>query len=64
MSLPEVSSDVMFTVARNASTLEITSLMLQGLGGGLQPSSYLARKLNSFERGNTFFPYDLEGLAV
>jgi hypothetical protein len=34
-------------------------------GGGLQPVSYWARKLNPALRGNTYFAYDLEAhLAV
>jgi hypothetical protein len=31
---------------------------------GLQPVSYWARKLYLAERGNTYFAYDLEDLAV
>jgi hypothetical protein len=38
--------------------------MLQDQGGGLQPVSYMARKLNPSERGNTYSAYDLEALAV
>jgi hypothetical protein len=38
--------------------------MLQDQGGGLQPVSYWARKLNRAERGNTYSAYDLEALAV
>jgi hypothetical protein len=38
--------------------------MLQDQGGGLQPLSYWARKLNLVERGNTYFAYYLEALAV
>jgi hypothetical protein len=62
--LPEVSSDTMFTVATNASTVEIATIMLQDQEGGLQPVSYWARKLNPNERGNTYSAYDLEALAV
>jgi hypothetical protein len=50
--LPEVSSDATFTVATNASTVGIATVLLQDQGGGLQPVSYWARKLNSAERGN------------
>jgi hypothetical protein len=38
--------------------------MLQDQGRGLQPVSYLARKLILAERGNTYFAYDLEALAA
>jgi hypothetical protein len=38
--------------------------MLQDQEGGLQLVSYWARKLNPTERGDTYFPYDLEALAV
>jgi hypothetical protein len=62
--LPEVSSDATFTVARDASSMGIASVMLQDQGGGLQLVSYWARKLNSVERGNTYSAYDLETLAV
>jgi hypothetical protein len=37
---------------------------LQDQGGGLQPVSYWARKLNPAERDNTNYAYDLEALAV
>jgi hypothetical protein len=50
--LPEVISDSTFTVATDASTLGIAAILLQDKGGGLQPFSYLARKLNLAERGN------------
>jgi hypothetical protein len=62
--LPEVGSDATFTVATHASTMKIAAIMLQDQGGGLQPVSYLARKLNPAERGNTYSAYDLEALAV
>jgi hypothetical protein len=62
--LPKVSSVATFAVATNASTLGIATVMLQDQGGGLHPISYWARKLNSAERGNTYFAYDLEALAV
>jgi hypothetical protein len=62
--LPGVSSDATFTVATDASTVGIASVMLQDLGGGLQPVSYWARKLNPVERGNTYSAYDLEALVV
>ena len=64
MILPEVSSDATFTVATDASTAGIAAVMLQDQGGGLQPVSYWARKLNPAERGNTYSAYDLEALAV
>jgi hypothetical protein len=62
--LPEVSSDATFTVATDASTVGIASVMLQDQGGGLQPVFYWARKLNPAERGNTYSAYDLQALAV
>jgi hypothetical protein len=37
---------------------------LQDQGGGLQRVSYWARKLNPYERGDTYLAYDLEALAV
>jgi hypothetical protein len=42
----------------------IAPIMLQDQGGGLQPVSYRARKLNPAERGNTYSAYDSEALAV
>jgi hypothetical protein len=62
--LPEVSSDAMFTVATGASTMGIATIRLQDQGGGLQPVSYWARKVNHAQRGNTYSAYDLEALAV
>jgi hypothetical protein len=62
--LPEVSLDAILTVATNASTLGIATILLQDQGGGLQPISYWALKLNLDERGNTCSSYDLEALAV
>jgi hypothetical protein len=62
--LPEVSTDATFTVATYASTMGIAAIMLQDQGGGLQPVSFWARKLNPAERGNTYYAYDLEALAV
>jgi hypothetical protein len=62
--LPEVSSDAIFTVATDASTMGIAACLLQDQGGGLQPISYWARKLNLTERGNTYYAYDLKALAV
>jgi hypothetical protein len=62
--LPEVGTDAIFTVARDASTVGIAAVLLQDQGGGLQPVSYWARKLNKAERGNTYSAYDLEALAV
>jgi hypothetical protein len=64
LSLPEISSDATFTVATDASTVGIATLLLQDQGGGLQPVSYWARKLNPTERGHTYSAYDLEALAV
>jgi hypothetical protein len=58
------SSDATFTVATNASTVEIATVMLQDQGGRLQPVSYWARKLNPAERRNTYDAYDLEAFAV
>jgi hypothetical protein len=63
--LPEVSSDAMFTVATYALTVGIAIVMLQDQGRGLiQLVSILARKLNLAERGNTYYAYDIEALAV
>jgi hypothetical protein len=62
--LPEVSSDATLTGAINASTMRIATSMLQDKGGGLQPISYSARKLNPYERGNIYCAYDLDALAV
>jgi small nuclear ribonucleoprotein (snRNP)-like protein len=62
--LPEVGSDATCTVATYASTVGIASVVLQDQGGGLQPVSYWARKLNQAKRGNTYYAYDLEALAV
>jgi hypothetical protein len=62
--LPEVSSDAKFTMATYASTVGVATVLLQDQGGGLQPVSYWARKLNPAERGNTYSAYDLEALAV
>jgi hypothetical protein len=62
--LPEVSSDATFIVATNASSVGIATTWLQYQGGGLQPISYWARKLNPAEHGNTYSAYDLEALAV
>jgi hypothetical protein len=62
--LPEVSSDAMFTVAIDASSVRIGGVLLQDQGGGLQPVSYWARKLNPTERGNIYSAYDLEALVV
>jgi hypothetical protein len=64
MILPEVSSDAMFTVSTNASAVGIIAVLLQDQGGGLQHVSYLARKVNPVERGNTYSVYDLEALAI
>jgi hypothetical protein len=63
--LPEVvSSDMTFAVATHASNVGIATVLLQDQGGGLQPISYWARKLNPAERGNTYSAYDLEALGV
>jgi hypothetical protein len=64
MILPEVGLDAMFTVATYASAVGIATFMLQDQGGGLQPFSYGARKLNPVERRNTYYAYDLEAKAV
>jgi hypothetical protein len=61
---PEASSDAMFTVPTDASTMGIATVMLQDQGGGLQLVSYSARKHNHVERGNTYSAHDLEALAV
>jgi hypothetical protein len=42
----------------------IATVLLQDQGGGLQPISYWARKLNLNERGNTYSAYDLEVLTI
>jgi hypothetical protein len=42
----------------------IAIVILKDQGGGLQPVSYWARKLNNVERGNIYSAYDLEALAV
>jgi hypothetical protein len=42
----------------------IAVVLLQGQGGGLQQISSWARKLDPVERGNTYFAYVLEALAV
>jgi hypothetical protein len=57
--LPEVSSDVTFTVAPYASTVGIAAFISQKQGGGLQPLSYWARKQVFAERGDTYYAYDL-----
>jgi hypothetical protein len=44
--------------------MAIDAVLLQHQGGGLQQVSYWARKLNPAERGNTYYAYDLEALAV
>jgi hypothetical protein len=62
--LPEVNSDATFTVVTYASTMGIAAMMLQDQGVGFRQVSYAARKLNSCERGNTYYAYDLEALAV
>jgi hypothetical protein len=46
MIVPVVSSDATFTVATNASKEGIGRISLEEQGGGLQPVSYWARKLN------------------
>jgi hypothetical protein len=38
--------------------------MLQDRGVGLQPICYRARKLSSAQRGNAYYAYDLDALAV
>jgi hypothetical protein len=54
----------MFTVSKYGSIVGIAAVMLQDQGGGLQPTTYWARKLNLVERGNTHCAFDLEALAV
>jgi hypothetical protein len=44
--------------------MRIPTVTLQDQGRRLQPVSYMARKVNSTERGNTYSTYDLEALAV
>jgi hypothetical protein len=62
--LPEVCSDATFTVATNASFVEIATILMQDQGGGLQHVSYMARKQNLAERGNSYSAYGLEALPV
>jgi hypothetical protein len=63
--LPEANTDVMFTVATNASTVETATILLQDHGGGLQHVFYWVCKMNPNERcNNTYYAYDLEALAV
>jgi hypothetical protein len=38
--LPEITSDATFTVAKDASSMGITTVLLQDQGGGFQPVSY------------------------
>jgi hypothetical protein len=55
---PEIRSDAMSSIARDASTVEIGAILLQNLRGGLlQPVSYWARKLFPTQRGNTYSTY-------
>jgi hypothetical protein len=61
--LPDASSDATFTVATYVLTMGIAAIMLQDQGGGLKSASYLARKLNLAERGNTSSAHDLEALV-
>jgi hypothetical protein len=44
--------------------LGIATFMLQVQGGGVQLVSYWARKVNPTERGNTYYAYNFEALAV
>jgi hypothetical protein len=62
--LPEASSNAKLTVATDVSTMGIAPIVLQDQGGGLQPVSYWARKLNPPQRGNTYSAYDSEALVV
>jgi hypothetical protein len=62
--LPEFSSDATFIVATNASAVDIVDVLLQDHGGGVQPPSCLARKINIVVRGNSYSENDLEALAV
>jgi hypothetical protein len=64
LTLPEVSSDAIFTLATYASTLGIPIIMLQDQGGGLQPISYSMRKLNPAERNKTYSAFDLDALPA
>jgi hypothetical protein len=54
----------MLTVATYGLTMDIEAVTLQDQGGGLQLVALWARKLNPAERGNTYYVYDLEPLAV
>jgi hypothetical protein len=62
--LPEVNSDATITVAIDTSSVGIAAFLLQDQGGGLQPLSDRARKVNPAERGHTYSAYDFEALAV
>jgi hypothetical protein len=62
--LADVSSDATFTVGTYTLTVGITTVMLRDQVGGLQPFSQWARKRNAVDRGNTYFAYDIEALAV
>jgi hypothetical protein len=62
--LPEVSSDATSTMATYASVVGIAFVLLQDQRGGLETTSYSARKLKSDERGNSCSAYDLEALDV
>ena len=62
--IPDIGTDVTFTVATDASNVGLAAVLLQDQGGGPQPVAYWARKLTEAERGNTYSAYDLEALAV
>ena len=46
---PDVSSTATFTLYTDASGFGLGAVLLQDNGAGLQPVSYLARKLNKHE---------------
>jgi hypothetical protein len=54
----------MFTVATHALTVGLIVVMFKDQGGGLPTNLSWTLKLNQGERGNTYFAYDLEALAV
>jgi hypothetical protein len=47
-------------MATSASVVDIVDVLLQDHGGGLQPPSYLARKLNIVVRSKYYSENDLE----
>jgi hypothetical protein len=64
MILSEVNLDATFTVATYASTVGTATIFLQDQGGGLQPFSFWARRLNQAERGNIYPACDLKALMT